>query len=290
MKIIEKLLNSLVHRSGVLLEVRNLILKMKIDPNNDKLIKNCQTFRKLVVAMSVEVPLKMIGESNKDGSYPIYMYQDFKQIKVISIGVGNNIIFDMGIAKLGGTVWCFDHTVAPKLKKKYKNSIFYLPYGIMGKNPIPKCKTLREIIEMSDDSKIFNGAIFKMDCEGAEWDVLSSNSIKQLSTFDQIIVEFHNLEKFSDFNFAKMATGIFKKLQSEFFIAYIAPNNFTPIVKLADDTLWPFTLEVHFINKKLIMKNFLDMRQKQSLNALYKDKNHWHLGSRINLQSWYEAK
>ena len=290
MKIIEKLLNSLVHRSGVLIEVRNLILKMKIDPNNDRFIKNCQTFRKLVVAMSVEVPLKMIGKSNKDGSYPIYMYQDFKQIKVISIGVGNNIIFDKGIAKLGGTVWCFDHTVAPKLKKKYKNSIFYLPYGIMGKNPIPKCKTLREIIEMSYDSKIFNGAILKMDCEGAEWDVLSSNSIKQLSTFDQIIVELHNLEKFSDFNFAKMATGNLKKLQSDFFITYIAPNNFTPIVKLVDDTLWPFTLEVHLINKKLIKKNILNIGQKQRLNDLYKDRNHWHLGPRINLQSWYEAK
>jgi hypothetical protein len=93
------------------------------------------------------------------------------------------------MSKLGAKGWCFDHTVAPRFKNKHKNNIFYMPFGIKGATPIPKCKSLKEIIQLTGNNKVFDATILKLDCEGVEWDVLTSNSIKFISQFDQIIVE-----------------------------------------------------------------------------------------------------
>lgn len=288
MKIINRLLRSAVHRSGILIDVRNLILKMNFDINNKISMQNCEKFREQLIKMSSDLPLKMIGSPEKDGSYPILTYQNFKKIKVISIGVGNNIIFDEGMSNLGATVWCFDHTVAPRIKNKHKQNIFYMAFGIKGATPIPKCKSLKEIIQLTEDVKVFDATILKLDCEGVEWDVLTNNSIKLLSQFDQIIVELHNLDRFSSINFAKMALKNFKKLENDFLVTYLAPNNFTPIVRLANDLLWPFTLEVLLVNKKLVKKSNIEVMRRNPVGALFKKKNHWHLAPRVNLESWYE--
>jgi thiol-disulfide isomerase/thioredoxin len=163
-----------------------------------------------------------------------------------------------------------------------------MPFGIKGATPIPKCKSLMEIIQLTGDAEVFDATILKLDCEGVEWDVLTSNSIKLLSQFDQIIVELHNLDRFSDVNFAKMALKNFKKLENDFLVTYLAPNNFTPIVRLANDLLWPFTLEVLLVNKKLVKKSNIRVLRRNTLNVTFKKKNHWHLAPRINLESWYE--
>jgi len=86
-----------------------------MDLNEELFIKNCEKFRKQIVKISLGVPLKMIGNSNLDGSYPVYIYKNMKFVKVISIGVSNNIRFDEEIAKLGATVWAYDYTVAPRI-------------------------------------------------------------------------------------------------------------------------------------------------------------------------------
>jgi hypothetical protein len=44
---------------------------MDIDLNEELFIKNCEKFRKQIVKISLGVPLKMIGNSNLDGSYPV---------------------------------------------------------------------------------------------------------------------------------------------------------------------------------------------------------------------------
>ena len=287
MKFIEKILNSLVHRSGILIEVRNLIKKMNIDLDEELFIKNCEKFRKQIIKMSLGVPLKMIGKSNLDGSYPIYIYENMKAIKVISIGVGNNIRFDEEIANLGATVWTFDHTVAPRIKRKFKNKIYYFPYGIKGSKFIPNCKSLSEILNLSNNLDLFDKTILKMDCEGAEWDVFSHNSIKTLAKFDQIIVELHDLEKIGSSKYSKVYLSSLKKLESNFFVSYIAPNNFTPIVQLKNGMNWPFTLEIHFINKNLIKNLNTDQFKPGIIDEIYKTKNHWHLASKVDLSGWY---
>lgn len=128
---IEKILHSLVHRSGILIDVRNLALKTKFELVSDKSKLNAVDFINLIVKMTAGVPLKMIGRLNVDGSYPIAKVKDLKKSRVISVGVGRNMIFDEGLASLGASVWLYDHTVQPQIKKSLNLSFFshILEYG-----------------------------------------------------------------------------------------------------------------------------------------------------------------
>jgi hypothetical protein len=126
-----------------------------------------------------------------------------------------------------------------------------------------------------------------MDCEGAEWDVFSHNSINTLAKFDQIIVELHDLEKIGSNKFSKVYLSSIKKLESNFFVSYIAPNNFTPIIELKNGIIWPFTLEIHLINKNLIKNLNADQFNPGILDEIYKTKNHWYLAPKVDLSGWY---
>jgi hypothetical protein len=57
-----------------------------------------------------------------------------------------------------------------------------------------------------------------------------------------------------------------------FLVTYLAPNNFTLIVRLANDLLWPFTLEVLLANKKLVKKSNIGVSRRNTSGVLFKKK------------------
>lgn len=286
-RIIGNVLHSLVHRSFIMIDVRNLILKNNFDASNDELANICNEFRLLIVRMTCAVPLKMIGDRSKDGSYPIHIDTNLDSINVISIGVGNNMIFDEGMASLGASVHCFDHTVTPKVKKKYKNKIKHFKIGVRGDRNAIDCITLPEIYGMSLGLNEFQKTILKIDCEGAEWDVFNDNSSDFLSQFDQICVEFHDLDKISIEYFASKYFKVFKKLEQDFVITYIVANNFTPIVKLKNGISWPFTLELHLLNRKNLQYLDQNFVNKGFPNELSKTSSNWNLAPTYDMFEWY---
>jgi FkbM family methyltransferase len=270
-----------------MIDVRNQILESNFNASNNELVNICDEFRLLIVRMTCAVPLKMVGDRRKDGSYPIHINTNPESINVISIGVGNNMIFDEGMASLGATVQCFDHTVTPKIKKKYRNKIKHYRIGVRGERSVIGCNTLSEIYDMSLSLNEFQKTILKIDCEGAEWDVFNDNSSKFLSQFDQICVEFHDLDKISIKYIASKYFKVLKKLEKDFVITYIVANNFTPIVKLKNGISWPFTLELHLLNREnlqYIDQNFVN----EGLpNALSKTSSNWNLAPTYDIFEWY---
>jgi hypothetical protein len=284
---LEKVLHSLVHRSGVMIDVRNLYLKNNFNSSDLEILNICEKFRRLIVEMTCSVPLKMIGDNRKDGSYPIYLDTDFNSLNVISIGVGNNIIFDEGMAALGASVSCFDHTVAPRIKRKFKDKIKYFSLGVKGNQDIVGCITLSEIYKLSLNEKVYQNTILKMDCEGAEWDVLNDNSVDFLSQFDQICIELHELNKISNQKLAIKYIDVLEKLKNSFVITYIVANNFTPIIRLKNGMIWPFTIEIHLLNRNNV--KFLDQKNivENLPSDLSKSSVNWHLAPKFDLFEWY---
>ena len=208
-------------------------------------------------------------------------------INVISIGVGNNMIFDEGMASLGASVYSFDHTVTPKVKKKYKNKIKHFRIGVRGDRSAIDCLTLPEIYGMSLGLNEFQKTILKIDCEGAEWDVFNDNSSDFLSQFDQICVEFHDLDKISIEYFASKYFKVFKKLKQNFVITYIVANNFTPIVKLKNGMSWPFTVELHLLNRKNLQNLDQNFVNKGLPNELSKTSSNRNLAPTYDMFEWY---
>lgn len=285
---IEKILHSLVHRSGILIDVRNLALKTKFELVSDKSKLNAVDFINLIVKMTAGVPLKMIGRLNVDGSYPIAKVKDLKKSRVISVGVGRNMIFDEGLASLGASVWLYDHTVQPQIKKKFKSKLFFSHIGVRGRKKISNCLTLSEILARSTNRISYNQTILKMDCEGAEWDVFMNTNAAILAGIDQINIELHHLDRIFELAYYKKYMKVLQKLNRKFVVTYIAVNNFTPTVYLNDGLKWPFTIEIHLLNKSLLNEFKPDFITWGIPNKLSFGKKNWHLAKTENLSGWYD--
>jgi hypothetical protein len=285
---IEKILHSFVHRSGILIDVRNQALKTKFEMVSDKSKLNANNFIDLIVKMTVGVPLKMIGKLKVDGTYPVAKVKEIKNSRVISVGVGNNMIFDEGMASLGASVWLYDHTVHPRIKKKFKSKLFFSPIGIRGEQKVLDCLTLSEILARSKNSISYNQTILKIDCEGAEWDVFLNTHIDILAEIDQINVELHHLDRIFELEYYKKYMKVLQKLNKKFVVTYIAVNNFTPTVKLNNGLKWPFTIEIHLLNKCLLHEFKPDHITPGIPNKLGFEKKNWHLAETENLSGWYK--
>jgi hypothetical protein len=93
--------------------------------------------------------------------------------------------------------------------------------------------------------------ILQMDIEGAEYEVLSFETIETLSRFSSITVEFHGLHKLFERSFFHMFSSIFEKIYCNFSICHVHPNNAGGIFCL-DEIEIPRLIEVTFIRNDLV--------------------------------------
>jgi hypothetical protein len=135
--------------------------------------------------LTKDVNWKRFG-SNFDGGY-LLVDNVSKSDICISLGVGDNISFDLDIATRCQEVIMFDHTVEePEFSAP---NITFKKIGISA-NSKPGFTTLEQIL---DTIPIEIDLILKIDIEGTEWDVFDAIPEKCLIRFGQIIVELHDV-------------------------------------------------------------------------------------------------
>ena len=202
--------------------------------------------------------LIILGQPHHDGSYCIP--DALKDVKhCISFGIGNNIDFELDLAKKKIHSTCFDGTVNNlPLSNSYINFV--------KKNVMPKSSFLNSLFP--EDNKNFRsidintsiGSIFKkyndndefilkMDIEGHEYKNILDISEQLLDKFKILVIEFHFMNliiKKDNFN---VLNQCFQKLLKNFYIVYIQQgydNNY--IQKIKGNYLFT-TLEISFLRK-----------------------------------------
>lgn len=139
-----------------------------------------------------------------DGGY--VLVDDLKASDVIfSIGLGDDISFDIEIERDASYVVLVDHTVPNFVVPSGKFTYFDKP-----------------LIPAESDSGVtlswllrtFPGEdhILKIDIEGAEWGVLDQISSKDLGSFRQIAIEFHGLTALADQGQLHLVKGVLDRL------------------------------------------------------------------------------
>lgn len=230
-----------------------MIKQLQMIQNEDRMVDALRLLR----PVAIDLPLVRKG-SKSDGGY--VMADHFKQGKVIySFGVGGNSWWDMVMEAMGFTVYMYDHTVdgIEKDGKPYEvplgQKLYFHKIGIGSKNT----KNMRTIDQLLVDNNHHHehNMILQCDIEGSEWDIFPSVSQETLSHFDQILVEFHTLDRgLTDDVFYKKMYKTFEALTEQFYPFHVHGNNCTvpPEFKIKGKTV-PTTLEVSFINKKVAM-------------------------------------
>lgn len=276
--------NSVKSRSGVPIDIRNRIEEaLFLDKANSRTLENIEEFINLIAQNSSEIPLQFNGKLNQDGFYPTSQFIPLKNRHVISIGVGNNQVLDVELLKAGAYVTMFDHTIAPpsKLLKRYTGAR-YFPIGI-AESKQSNFDTLAGLIQKLPMKTNENLALLKIDVEGNEYKSLQDIDSETFTCVDQLAIELHFLNKFTDEEFAHKLINILRVIFRTHVVTYISPNNYGGAVSLQNGVLWPFTLEVLFVKKELIQG---DMGIHKFQNIFKVINRNWHLGKSLDLTSW----
>ena len=135
----------------------------------------------------------------------------------------------------------FDHTI-DSLPNCHKN--FHLT-----REPGNTENFIRHVNSTSPAS---NKIFLKMDIEGHEWDIFNNINEVVLCRFEQMVIEFHNLEFLQnqhfpdvDIKYSKMI-NVFSKLNKFFYLRHIHGNNCGGFKDL------PNTVECTYIRKDLL--------------------------------------
>jgi hypothetical protein len=159
--------------------------------------------------------------SDSDGGYVIES-KTLKGAHVISLGVGDNISFDLAVAKVAKTITLYDHTIQ-KLPSEIPNAIFVpkkVVANVMDRNHEVSLEELLDVYTYEDK------VLLKIDIEGYEWEILSSIDWRKYPQVIQIVIEFHGiLQKSKNFQTFEMV-ALLKKLRANFEVINFHPNNY----------------------------------------------------------------
>ena len=190
----------------------------------------------------------------------------FELIRIGSKADGGYLLPD----DLIGVTHCFSAGVADKydfeqeifdryniLSTMYDGSILR-PIGLSEKfvfhNKFVGASTCQNYISIYDilnlDLKKFNSdLIAQIDIEGGEYELLTAISEKELERFRIIVVEFHNIDRWTKKDYYdKIVKPIFKKMNQTYTLVHSHENNFAGKFKFIGKEI-PRTLELTFHNK-----------------------------------------
>jgi hypothetical protein len=209
--------------------------------------KEISQIRSWLTPHHVGYQLNRIGSLHDGGYYLIE--QDFKNAFLVSGGIETNNDFEMELANLGTRGIQIDYSIESP-PNQHGNLRFIqkkiTDFGT-GQNEISLnqlYEQLREELECENSSNIL-----KLDIEGSEWSSLSN--FDYLKSFNQVVVEFHQLHNLADDVFRSTAFSLFEKLQESHICVYSGGNNCCGFSVIAGHP-FPNVLEVTFVSRKNI--------------------------------------
>jgi hypothetical protein len=225
---------------------RVFILKGLTKENNLKTeIIKIKDFIQLVRPVQTQFNLIRIGGDN-DGGYLIP--DDLSGVRYLfSPGVGNQISFDLALAKRGIQCFLADGSI-DRLPAEHHLISFEKVY-IDIKNT-DNSITLDCWINTRTPNE--ENLILQMDIEGAEYRILQNLSIYNLSKFRIMVIEFHGLERLFYKRGFDYITAVFKKITKLFDIVHIHPNNSEPLI-ISRGIKIPPVMEFTFLRKDRVM-------------------------------------
>lgn len=182
---------------------------------------------------------------NWDGGYVML---DFKIDNSIaySIGISNDVSWDLDMASRGVQVFQYDHTI-PNLPQDHPN-FHWRKIGVGERSAeTPDLRSIRELIE-GNGHQLETNLVLKMDVEGAEWSAILETPSEILGQFSQIVVEFHTLDRIEHLPFCDMVLNCMRHLNKTHQSVHLHANNYGKCVMMGG-VLVPEALEVTFVRR-----------------------------------------
>jgi hypothetical protein len=173
---------------------------------------------RLQIYDSEEIRFRRYGNPG-DGGY-VVVDDLMPTDKLLSVGVGSDVSFELEVSGSLGDIHLYDHTV-DSLPIDIEGSRFF-KFGIGTKNS----ESFRTIVDALSKFENPGDYILKMDIESCEWSVLLESKDLELKHFRQIIVELHGLDGISKEADRSVIFAVLDRLNKHHLPVHIHPNNY----------------------------------------------------------------
>ena len=178
-----------------------------------------------------------------DGGY--VMIDDLANLRgAISAGIGDDVSWDLDLARAGVRVTQVDHTVdGPPLR--HENFDFHR------QKLVPEAANEHQTTLASLVGTVGTGVdslVCKIDVEGSEWAILASTPLDTLRNVRQLVVEFHGLGRFRNRLWRQTAEACLRTIAATHQCVHIHGNNAAPFV-IIGATPFPKVFEATFASR-----------------------------------------
>ena len=175
-----------------------------------------------------------------DGGY--IMLNDFAGIAgALSLGIADDVSWDIDVANRGIPVLQFDHSVSAPPEAHAGFRFEPLRVSQSDEDGAISLDTIVRTRLDADDAPL----LLKIDIEGDEWEVFQALSETTLSRFKQIVCEFHDLDRLAEVAFSNTVKDVFEKLSRSHFVHHVHGNNCGNFANVAN-VIVPQSIEVSF--------------------------------------------
>lgn len=192
------------------------------DDSSDVQARVAAILRRLEPMRAVQHGKIRIGKE-ADGGY--VMLDDFAGIKVAySIGICDEVSWDVAIADRGIDVFQYDHTID---RLPLEHPRFHWSKTGLGPRATADLETLPGLLAKNGHHGR-DDMLLKCDIEGCEWDVLAELPPDCLPHFKQIVLEVHFLERLVEPEFAAGVERAVAVLTAGHRVIHVHGNNHRP--------------------------------------------------------------
>lgn len=181
-----------------------------------------------------------------DGGY--VMEDQFQNVEAAySLGINDDVSWDMDIARLGVPIFQYDHTIAGPPESHPLFS--WKPIRIDGHASGEGSATLVSLVEANGHNSATN-MILKCDIEGSEWPLLQATPNKTLKQFSQIVIEIHSMDMLLDEGHANNIRRALMNLTASHYVTHVHANNFAPLMVIGGIPV-PNVMELTLLRKDM---------------------------------------
>jgi len=180
-----------------------------------------------------------------DGGY-VMLADEVKGGIAYSLGIGDNVSWDLAMADQGYLVYQYDHSIKDTPVKN-KNFIFNCK-GVSNK-VIDQFTTIENILKQNNHLDKTD-LLLKCDIEGSEWDAFYKIKDSILNCFSNIVIELHWFNALGeDAVFYNKVYNVLQKFNELFVPYHVHANNFSKKSVNVHGRIVPAVLELSYVKK-----------------------------------------
>ena len=164
----------------------------------------------------------------------------------LSIGVGNDVSFDVALAEAGASILQYDHTVEKSPSQHPSFTFHRSGWGLRSEGTFTCLADMMAKLSGLGAKRL----LLKFGIEGGEYDILEQLGPDELAPFEVVVCELHDLDRLSDPGFYQRVRRSLETLTRHHVPIHVHANNYRGFAVAAGVPV-PEVLEVSLLRRDL---------------------------------------